>query len=175
MVTINYITLGISILSICIAAFAAISTYKVNRRKDYKMVITAERTKWLNSLREDVADFLNLAKEIYYLKRKVIVDKAKYLEYEEIIINKTREFNKKSLMINLRINPKEIEIINKIFEIINFSKEFENNKPEKPIDQKARLDALEKKIECCLNELVDVMRLFFKKEWEEIKKDAREL
>ena len=120
--TISYVTLGISILSICVAAFAAVSTFWINRRKDYKTIITTESTRWLNNLREDVVDFICLATEIYVVHSINFIE-GPFSANNELPL-KVKELNKKSLMIKFRINPNEVETINKVSAVVMLQSKF---------------------------------------------------
>ena len=164
--TIEYITLVISILSIFIAAFAAISTFWVSRRKDYKNIVTAESTRWLNSLREDVADFYCLATEIYVV-RSINFLGGPFSANEELPL-KVKEFTKKSIMIKFRINPTDVETINKVAEVVRLQSLFNIAYEMSESEREMYLKKVDKEVTACLDDFEKHMQNFFQKQWDKI-------
>lgn len=172
-VTIEYITLGISILSIFIAAFAAVSTFWINRRKDYKTIITTESTRWLNNLREDVVDFICLATEIYVVHSINFIE-GPFSANNELPL-KVKELNKKSLMIKFRINPNEVETINKVSAVVMLQSKFNIAHTMCESDKEIYLKKVDKEVTACLDDFEKHMRNFFQQQWDKIQSDAAKL
>ena len=171
--TIEYITLVISILSIFIAAFAAISTFWVSRRKDYKNIVTAESTRWLNSLREDVADFYCLATEIYVV-RSINFLGGPFSANEELPL-KVKEFTKKSIMIKFRINPTDVETINKVAEVVRLQSLFNIAYEMSESEREMYLKKVDKEVTAFFDDFEKHMQNFFQKQWDKIQSDAARL
>lgn len=171
-----------SIAATVVAALSMILNFFINKNSIYKGIVTAERTKWINGLREDVSDFINIAHEIYYFKKEALL--ARQEDANETWTKRLNEINKKYLMVFLRLNPTEIETTDKFKKIMDTIIAFGSEESQRDFQRKNNIqvrlqESLQQYVEeqsaiitDGISDLTIHMRKFFKTEWELVKDEA---
>lgn len=171
-----------SIAATVVAFLSMILNFFINKNSIYKGIVTAERTKWINGLREDVSDFINIANEVYYCKKESLLTGQE--EHSEVWRKRLNEINKKYLMVFLRLNPTEIETTDKFKKIMDTIIAFGREESQCDFQRKNNIqvrsqESLQQYIEEQsdiitegISDLTNHMRKFFKSEWELVKDEA---
>lgn len=126
--------------------------------KTYKELITTERIKWINALRESMAELLSRYQEIVLLKAKIGEEPTTQLINDHL--EKIRELIKYEYLVKLRLNPNEMKFLEQLSlvsgKVINAS------------TQDALCDA-DKHVQY----FVDLCQKLLKKEWDFVKNEAK--
>jgi len=123
----------------------------INKRSQYLNIVTSERLKWINALRENISEFLGLA---YNWNLKP--DKTRN-DYEKI----TKRADELRNLIRLQLNPDEVltkiidDCIDKVLKLTDTWNVDDFNS--------------------AINEIVKYSRILLKQEWEKIKIESRGL
>lgn len=130
-------------------------------KKTYKELITSERIKWVDALREAMADFLSKSHEILVLKFSRLRDEeARKIPFATAYNDLVCYFLKTSYLIQLRLNPKETAFLQDLDEmsqkILSAETVFELSEAQKDI-----------------KDFADMCQGLLKAEWERIKEESQ--
>lgn len=127
--------------------------------KTYKELITTERIKWVNALRESMAELLSRYQEIGLLKIQI----AEEERTQNMVINHTdkiREIGKYEFLVKLRLNPKEKEFLEQLETV------------SKKVVGARTLESLVA-ADNAVQEFSNSCQILLKKEWDHIKEEAK--
>ena len=135
-------------------------TLQNQQSKTYKELITSERIKWFNGLRENIVDVVKNISELNMLiaihDAKVIEEKMFFDQYP----NKLVEIKYKATLIKLKLNPNEKQYINAL--------DFVLTMPDLIINHKEYEDQYRE----YLMKFENASQIFLKTKWEKIKNEA---
>jgi hypothetical protein len=137
------------ILTFVLGAWNLLNNYRLSRRTAFINMVTAERVKWIDKLRDNIATFSGL---IYTWQASSLASKPESLDFE-------KQVDRLRHLIRLQLNPTgphDREIENLLEEIPKFT-------------DKAKINELHK----ALNDLVIVSQKLLKEEWDKVKEEAK--
>lgn len=114
-----------------------------------------------------------MATEIYVV-RSINFLGGPFSANEELPL-KVKEFTKKSIMIKFRINPTDVETINKVAEVVRLQSLFNIAYEMSESEREMYLKKVDKEVTACLDDFEKHMQNFFQKQWDKIQSDAARL
>lgn len=136
------------IVSLIIGLNNSISLRKNMQSSNFVGMVTTERNKWLEKMRQDISNFCGLT--IFWLKT---INRSDTQEGKEIL----KEIDKLIIMLKLRLNPNDNPDI-RMLEIL---------------DEVPRNTDNAQKTFSLINEFTELSQKLLKNEWEKVKKEAR--
>lgn len=163
------ISAGASILvglfSACFSYYQSKKMIRKDYNKMYKDIVTSERIKWLNNLREVMVEFIATAQEVLIIKTNYLNSQNNDFvgDNKDIIF----KFNKTIYAIQLRLNPDNLDEIAFLKKLEFFHDDVVNSYK---VDDIAFIDTHSK-----MDEIALLCQQFIKIEWEHIKKEAEDI
>lgn len=148
--------LGLGVLAtLIVGIYNAITNFRISRRTIYINTVTAERVKWLSTLRENISTFCGLT---YTWQFSELTGKP---EEQEAL----SKIDKLKYLIRLQLNPegKHDKIIEEIISSI----------PSLAIPTEYTTEQKKYKLKEILNKLIIVSQLLLKEEWEKVKEEVK--
>ena len=148
---ISIIAAGTALLAVIIGP---IVSFKIAKRQISASTVTTSRQRWINDLRDAIADFNAKASMIHCLAANDYADKDSIPRIEELV-----QIN---LKIELLINPGEKDHA-KIVEIVGYI-------TDSLFPSKVQENEISSKLDSKIKELTSLTQKVLKREWERVKK-----
>ncbi len=153
----DYLYIVAILLTFLLGVFNLIHTWRISKKTTFINCVTAERVKWINNLRENIANFCGLTHHIVWSNPEITAK-----EKNEIL----NEIDRLRMLIPLQLNPHEestkeiVELLKKIPDQTDVSEQVVHEDEEFPVDKS-------------INELVSKTQLLLKHEWDRVKEEAK--
>ena len=144
------IPLFVAVIALTGVIISAFISFSITKKTNYLNVITSERSKWLNAVREDISSFISIIGEMHYIVRGY--------SNEKLSGKMLSEADKYIVLIKLKLNPdgqEEKKILENLHEFLMAGQK----------NDSAGFGAARA-------ELIINCQHLFKKEWEKIKSEA---
>jgi hypothetical protein len=153
METKDYVYIVGILFTFLLGIFNLINMWRISKKSTFINCVTAERVKWINRLRENIANFCGLTHHFIFSE---LSEKDK----REIL----NEIDRLRMIIPLQLNPHE-EITGEIVKLIK--KIPMQTDVQKVVDFDKKFP-----VEKSIDELISKTQLLLKREWNRVKKEA---
>lgn len=169
------ISAGASILVGVFSAFFSFYQSKKMIKKDYnkmyKDIVTSEKVRWLNALRETTAEFITIAHSLFIIRVDNLHEQEEcrtvYLNFRKENQDLIFKFNKMYYSIQLRLNIEDMDQCAFLIKLRNFHDDILKSKD-------FNQDTLERKHDKIIT-ISTECQVFMEKEWRKIRNEANNI